>query len=65
MTGKTLLISQSYEVYAIRSDDGREEKLWECDTLEEARDFVKVNKDSIYYSTMHIWVREVTLTKIE
>jgi len=63
MNGKTLLISQSYDVFA--SHNGRkEELLWSCDTLEDAQKCLKSIEDSPFYSNMSIGRREITLTKV-
>lgn len=63
MNGKTLLVSQTYDVFA--SHNGRkEELLWSCDTLEDAQKCLKANEGSPFYSNMWIGLREVTLTKV-
>ena len=64
MNGKTLLVSQSYEVYALRHDRSNPELLWSCDTLEDAQKCLKANDGSPFYSSMWIGLREVTLTRI-
>lgn len=63
MSGKTFLVSQSYEVYG-QHNGGKEELLWVCDTLEDAKKCLKTNKNSPFYKNMFIALREVTLTPI-
>ena len=60
MNGKEILVSKTYVVYAPEVDGGREIKLAEFDTLEDAEGFCRYH----YACNPYIALREVTLTRI-